>query len=126
MLVNCSRPRMPLESRESLLANALVWPALNHYPAAKQEDNSSRRTEKVSRCTATSCSQPDPSWPLTPSFLQLCQVGGHLFIYLCFIDLDAASEMAKCISKESSDMSVERSRQAVNLRIEAFEIWEMF
>lgn len=85
MLANCCRPRMPVESGGGSLANTLVWPALNHYPAAKQQDNSRRRTEKVTRCSVASYKQPDPFWALTPPFIQPCQVGGNLFIYICFI-----------------------------------------
>lgn len=80
---------MPVESGGGSLADTLVWPALNHYPAAKQQDNSRRQTEKVTRCAVASCNQPDPFWPLTPPFIQPCQVGGNLFIYICFINLNA-------------------------------------
>lgn len=99
MLANCSRPRMPVESGGGSLANTLVWPALNYYPTAKQEDNSRRRTEKVTRCTLASCNQPDPFWPLTPPFIQPCQVGGNFFIYLCFITLNTTGQIAKCVSR---------------------------
>lgn len=85
VLANCRRPRMPVESRGGSLANTLVWPALNHYPAAKQQDNSRRRTEKVTRCSVASCKQPDPFWAFTPPFIRPCQVGGNLFIYVCFM-----------------------------------------
>lgn len=98
-LANCSRPRMPVESGGGSLANTLVWPALNHYPTAKQHDNNRRRTEKVTRCTVASCKQPGPFWPLTPPFIQPCQVGGNLFLYLCFINLSSAGQIAKCASR---------------------------
>lgn len=98
-LANCSRPRMPVESGGGSLADTLVWPALNHYPAAKQQDNSRRRTEKVTRCAVASCNQPDPLWPLTPPFIQPCQVGGNLFIYICFINLNAGRYISKCVSR---------------------------
>lgn len=82
MLANCSRPRMPVESRGGLLADALVWPALNRYPTAKQQDAGRQRTGKVTRCTGAACNQPDPFWPFAPPFIRPCQVGGTLFIYL--------------------------------------------
>lgn len=73
---------MPVESRGGVLANALVWPALNHYPTAKQQDASRQQTEKATRSTVSACNQPHLFWPFTPPFIQPCQVGGTLFIYL--------------------------------------------
>jgi len=86
---------MPVESRGGSLANTLVWPALNHYPTAKKQDSSRQQTEKVTRYTVASCNQPDPFWPLTPPFIQPYQVGGNLFICLCFINLNTAGQIAE-------------------------------
>lgn len=76
MLANSTRARMPVESGGALLANALVWPALNCYPTAKQQDASRQQTEKVTRSTVAACHQPDLLWPFTPPLIQPCQVGG--------------------------------------------------
>lgn len=73
---------MPVESGGDLVANALVWPALNRYPTAKQQDAGRQQTGKATRCTVAACNQPDLSWPFTPPFIRPCQVGGTLFVYL--------------------------------------------
>lgn len=102
MLAGCSRARMPVESRGGLLADALVWPALNHYPTAEQKDASRQQTEKVTRCAA--CNQPHLFWPFTPPSIQPCQVGGNLFIYLCFINLDITGQIPKCVKRQMFHM----------------------
>lgn len=100
MLAHCSRVRMPVESRGDLVANALVWPALNHYPTAKQQDASRQQTGKATRCTAAACNQPDLFWPFTPPFIRPCQVGGTLFIYLCFINVNATGQIPKRVGRQ--------------------------
>lgn len=104
MLASCSRARMPVESRGGVLANALVWPALNHYPTAKQQDASRQQTEKATRSTVAACNQPHLFWPFTPPFIQPCQVGGTLFIYLFFINLNVAGQIPKCVGRQMFHM----------------------